>query len=126
MRINKQGIPAMKLCDVVQFYSPLGGGVKRYLSDKIGYIDRQTNHQHIVVVPSDQSKIENRYQSKFYHVKSLPLIGSISYRMLLNRKRIFSIIDKERPDLIEVGDPYRSAWISLDCARQSACSSQEV
>ncbi|MBD3265904.1 glycosyltransferase [bacterium] len=108
----------MKICDIVQFYSPIGGGVKRYLNDKIDYISDKTDFEHFVVVPSNQSKIETYKQSKFYHVKSMPLIGSISYRMLLNRKRILSVIYKEKPEMIEVGDPYRSAWICLEASKR--------
>jgi alpha-1,6-mannosyltransferase len=51
-------------------------------------------------------------------VKSFRLIGSSSYRMLLKRKDILDIIDREKPDLIEVGDPYRSAWISWEASRK--------
>ena len=28
----------MKICDLTQFYSPLSGGVKRYVHEKIRYI----------------------------------------------------------------------------------------
>ncbi|MBI1389862.1 MAG: glycosyltransferase [bacterium] len=108
----------MKICDVVQFYSPLGGGVRRYVHDKSRYFAEQPDIEHVIIIPSDQNAIEYRFKSKVYHVKSLRLVGSISYRMLLNRNRILEIMDEERPDLIEVGDPYRSAWIALEAGRR--------
>ncbi len=108
----------MKLCDVVQFYSPLGGGVRRYLDDKMQYIAQQNDIQHTAIVPSHQNAQDIQYKSKLIEIKSMRLIGSQSYRMLLNRPRIFSILDQEQPDIIEVGDPYRSAWISLEGARR--------
>jgi alpha-1,6-mannosyltransferase len=108
----------MKICDIVQFYSPLSGGVKRYLEDKVRYISQNTDHCHMVIVPSERNAIRNERTTKFYEIKSLRLIGSLSYRMLLNRKRIISIVEEEKPDLIEVGDPYRSAWIALEAAKQ--------
>ncbi len=107
----------MKLCDVVQFYSPLGGGVRRYLDDKMQYIANHNDIQHDVIVPSHQNAIDILYDSRLIEIKSMRLIGSLSYRMLLNRSRILSILDQEQPDIIEVGDPYRSAWISLEGAR---------
>ena len=30
----------MKICDLTQFYSPLSGGVKRYVHEKSAYIDK--------------------------------------------------------------------------------------
>ena len=30
----------MKICDLTQFYSPVSGGVKRYLHEKIDYIEK--------------------------------------------------------------------------------------
>jgi alpha-1,6-mannosyltransferase len=46
-------------------------------------------------------------------------MGSNSYRMLVSRKKIMHAIEKEKPDLIEVGDPYRAAWIGLKAAQVS-------
>lgn len=108
----------MKICDIVQFYSPLGGGVRRYLEDKVHYLGRQPEAEHVVIVPSHRDAVTKREKSTFYEIKSLPLIGSLSYRMLLNRQRILEIVSQERPDILEVGDPYRSAWIGLEASRQ--------
>ena len=106
----------MKICDVVQFYSPLGGGVKRYLSDKMRFFSQQNDVEHMAIVPSDRNAVTVHGVTRFYEIRSPKLIGSQSYRLLINRKKILSIIGQERPDLIEVGDPYRSAWIALEAA----------
>jgi len=108
----------MKVCDVVQFYSPLGGGVRRYLEDKIRFLDDRPDMEHVMIVPSDRDAIRLQGRTRVYEIKSIRLAGSISYRMLLNKKRIHSIIEDEKPDIIEVGDPYRSAWIALEAARR--------
>lgn len=108
----------MKLCDVVQFYSPLGGGVRRYLEDKIRFLAGREDYEHVVIVPSHRHHREYAHRSRLYEVESIRLVGSLSYRMLLNRRRILSIVDEEKPDLIEVGDPYRSAWIALEAGRR--------
>ncbi|MGC9328046.1 MAG: glycosyltransferase, partial [Candidatus Hinthialibacter sp.] len=108
----------MKFCDVVQFYSPLGGGVRRYLDDKIRYLARKPDISHTVIVPSHRNAVDFTLSSKMIEIKSMRLVGSLSYRMLLSRSRILSVIDQEQPDLIEVGDPYRSAWITLEAAQR--------
>lgn len=105
-----------KLLDVVQFYSPLGGGVRRYLEDKIRFLGESERWEHAVIVPGERNALRTRHASRIHEIASRKLIGSVSYRMLLNRKAIESVMESERPDLIEVGDPYRSAWIALRAA----------
>jgi alpha-1,6-mannosyltransferase len=42
----------MKICDLTQFYSPLSGGVKRYVHEKIAYIDKHSaGDEHVLIVP---------------------------------------------------------------------------
>lgn len=107
----------MKICDLAQFYSPLGGGVKRYISDKQRHLQQVAGAEHVLIIPSFRDAVTPGPNTCLYEVKSPRLIGSRSYRILMNRKRILEIIQKERPDLIEVGDPYRTAWIGLEAAR---------
>jgi alpha-1,6-mannosyltransferase len=109
----------MKICDVVQFYSPIGGGIRRYLDEKVRHFSGLAGLEHIAIVPSHRDAVSTRYHTRFYEVKSPPLIGSLGYRALLGRRRIISIIEQERPELIEVGDAYLSAWFCLEAARRS-------
>jgi len=108
----------MKICDLTQFYSPLGGGVKRYISDKQRHFEKESDLEHILIIPSARNEITSGPITRVYEVKSPRLIGSTSYRILMNRKRILEIIEQERPDLIEIGDPYRTAWIGLEAAKR--------
>jgi alpha-1,6-mannosyltransferase len=88
----------MKFCDLTQFYSPVSGGVKRYVSEKVRHIRERTD----AVIEEDRARI--------YTIKS-PLISRTSrYRILLRLERIEEILMKEQPALIECGDPYQVAW----------------
>ncbi len=109
----------MKICDIAQFYSSLSGGVKRYIDDKIRHFATQSGVEHIVIVPSDRDAVGMEGNSRIYEVKSMRVIGSSSYRLLISRRRIKKIIQIEKPDLIEVGDPYHTAWITHGIARQT-------
>lgn len=108
----------MKLADIVQFYSPISGGVKRYIEGKIDYFSKQSDLEHFAIIPSDRDGVHRHGASRIYEVKSLPLPGSHSYRILNNKAKIREVLDREKPDLIEVGDPYRAAWIGLGEARR--------
>jgi len=108
----------MKLADIVQFYSPISGGVKRYIEGKIETFSRNPELEHFAIIPSDRDGVHRHGASRIYEVKSLPLPGSHSYRILNNKAKIRAVLDRERPDIIEVGDPYRAAWIGLGEARR--------
>lgn len=108
----------MKICDIAQFYSPLSGGVKRYLADKQRFLAHQSGDHHVLIVPSRRTAIIREPAATRYEIASPRLIGSRSYRLLLARRQILEIVRRERPDLIEVGDPYRTAWIGLAAGRE--------
>jgi alpha-1,6-mannosyltransferase len=110
----------MTICDIAQFHSPLGGGVKRYLSDKRRRLEALPNGRHVLVIPSRRHHVTIGPAAAVYEIKSLRLPGSKSYRMLLDRRRILEAVQREQPDLIEVGDPYRTAWIGLTAGRRLA------
>ena len=99
----------MKLCDLTQFYSPLSGGVKRYVHEKIAYIQSETEHEHVLVVPGPKTECVTSERSRIYFIHS-PLISRTShYRALVNLRAIEQILEREKPDLIESGDPYQVA-----------------
>jgi alpha-1,6-mannosyltransferase len=108
----------MKICDIVQFYSSLSGGVKRYINDKIRYFYSQPDIEHVVIVPSDRDHVRMEGRTRIYEMKSMRMVGSSSYRLLVSRRRIREVIELETPDIIEVGDPYHTAWISHGIARK--------
>ena len=113
------GCPAIKVCDVVQFYSPMSGGVKRYVEEKIKFLLAHTPHSHCLIIPSHRDAVTREDRAVVYEIKSPKLIGSASYRILMNRKKILAAIKGEQPAIIEVGDPYRAAWIGLSAAKQN-------
>lgn len=108
----------MIVCDITQFYSPLGGGVKRYLTDKRHRLARIPDGRHVLIVPSRRDHITRKANSTVIEIRSPRLPGSKSYRILLAHRRILAAVARERPDIIEVGDPYRTAWIGLDAGRR--------
>lgn len=108
----------MKICDLTQFYSPLSGGVKRYLHEKIDYI--QTNSpedEHILVIPGERTEVIAGERSRIYSIHSPLVSRSSRYRALLNLRAIGEILERERPDIIESGDPYQVGWKAVSAGR---------
>ncbi len=103
----------MKICDLTQFYSPLSGGVKRYVHEKIRFIQSQPNDEHVLVIPGAKTERIEAERSRIYTIASPLLSRTSRYRALLNLRAVEEILDREQPDLIESGDPYQVAWKAI-------------
>jgi alpha-1,6-mannosyltransferase len=101
----------LKICDLTQFYSPVSGGVKRYVAEKVRHVQERTaSDEHVLIIPGERDERIEAERSRTYTIKS-PLISRTSrYRVLLRLEAIERIIERERPDIIESGDPYQVAW----------------
>ena len=108
----------MKICDLTQFYSPVSGGVKRYLHEKIDYIHRHgTRYEHVLIVPGAKTKLKANGRSRVYTIRSPVVSRTAQYRALLNLRTVEEILDRERPDVIESADPYQLGWKALRVGR---------
>ena len=108
----------VKICDVTQFYSPVSGGVKRYLHEKIDYIHKHTpRDKHVLIVPGANTKLKANGCSRVYTVRSPLISRTAQYRALLNLRAVQEILEQERPDVIESGDPYQLGWKALKVGR---------
>ena len=102
----------MKVCDLTQFYSPLSGGVKRYLEEKRKYAEA-AGHDHILIIPGPKTETVATPQARTYSIAA-PLVSQTSrYRVLLNLNAVETILESERPDVIESSDPYQVAWKAI-------------
>jgi alpha-1,6-mannosyltransferase len=108
----------LKVCDLTQFYSPLSGGVKRYVHEKINYIQTAApRDEHILIIPGAKTEVAAGERSRTYSIRS-PLISRASrYRVLLNLQTVGEILERERPDIIESSDPYQVGWKAISSSR---------
>ncbi|HEY0257682.1 MAG TPA: glycosyltransferase [Candidatus Methylacidiphilales bacterium] len=112
----------MKICDVTQFYSPVSGGVKRYISEKRRHVVEQTRDEHHLIVPGNATRYEREGRLHLHTIRS-PRLDFFSrypsrYRLILNTRLVLDLLDDIRPDVIESGDPYHVAWTALRAGRQ--------
>jgi alpha-1,6-mannosyltransferase len=108
----------LKICDLTQFYSPLSGGVKRYVHEKIAYISKHSaGDEHVLVVPGSKTEVTTNARSRIYSIHSPLLSRTSRYRALLNLRAVEEILERERPDIIESSDPYQIGWKAIAVGR---------
>ncbi|MEO5843432.1 MAG: glycosyltransferase [Caldimonas sp.] len=101
----------LHLVDTTMFWSPTGGGVRRYLLTKHEWLRAQPLWRHSIAVPRVDGSDEGAAT-----LPSISLPGSGGYRLPLRRAAIARVLVGLAPDLIEAGDPYRVAWGARDAA----------
>jgi len=102
----------LHLVDTTMFWSPTGGGVRRYLQTKHDWLAGQPRWRHSIAVP----RVAGAPASDAT-LPSLPLPGSGGYRLPVSRAAVRRVLVGLAPDLIEAGDPYRVAWAARDAAQ---------
>ena len=108
----------LKICDLTQFYSPVSGGVRRYIEQKSAYLRaHRPDWEHVIIVPGESTGRSGDEKVRVYTIAS-PLVSRTSrYRILTKLHLIEEVLERERPDLIESGDPYQVAWKAVASGR---------
>ena len=101
------------IVDATMFWSPTGGGVRRYLLTKQAWLAGQAGWTHTIAVPTRASARTGEAR-----LPAVPLPFSGGYRLPLRRRAIADRLVDLEPDLIEAGDPYVVAWAAVDAARR--------
>jgi len=102
------------IADITMFYAPASGGVRTYLDAKHHRLHTRSGTRHSLLIPgADFSE-----QDGIYTVPAPALPFGKGYRFPLRLAPWRNVLHDLQPDLIEVGDPYLTAWAALDARRQ--------
>ena len=109
----------MTVCDITQFWSPVSGGVRRYVAEKIRHLrERVPGGRHLLIIPGERDEVSGGETARVYTIASPAISRITGYRVLLRLGEIGRILDAERPDIVECGDPYQVGWSTVHaCAR---------
>ena len=97
------------------FWSPTGGGVRRYLQTKHAWLAGTAGWRHTIAVPMARGAVAAAPPG-FAALPALPIPGSDGYRLPWRRGALADRLEALAPDVIEVGDPFRLAWAARDAA----------
>jgi alpha-1,6-mannosyltransferase len=108
----------LKICDLTQFYSPVSGGVRRYIEQKSAFLRRyRPDCRHVIIVPGEKTESVGDDAVRVYTIASQLLSRTSRYRALTKLHLVEEVLEKERPDIIESGDPYQVAWKAVASGR---------
>jgi len=102
------------IADMTMFYAPASGGVRTYLDAKHRRLALYPGVRHSLLVPGPDSS----HEDGVYRVPAPPVPFGNGYRFPLRLAPWRNTLNNLQPDLIEVGDPYLTAWAALDARRQ--------
>lgn len=95
------------IVDFNNFWSPSGGGVRRYHLQKMDFCKKQEDILSVFVMPDSKNYTEKVSDSLIIeHVEAFRFPGNWEYRFIWKQSQIRPVLKKYRPDVIEVGSPY--------------------
>lgn len=92
------------VCDINNFYSPTGGGVRTYHNEKLAYFQARDDIQYTLFLPSDRMEVEARTQR--VRLVHFPGVRVTNYRFIVDVPGLRRVLRDFDPDLIEIGSPY--------------------
>lgn len=104
----------MHIADMTMFYAPASGGVRTYLDAKHRRLRQYPGVQHSLLIPGNVY----RQHDGIYQIPTPPLPFAKGYRFPIRRTPWRNVLRALQPDVIEVGDPYLTAWAALDAGRR--------
>lgn len=104
----------MHIADMTMFYAPASGGVRTYLDAKHRRLGNNPEVRHSLLIPGASSS----HNDGVYKVPAPALPFGNGYRFPLRVAPWRTALLDLQPDLIEVGDPYLTAWAALDARRE--------
>lgn len=107
------------IVDFNNFWSPSGGGVRRYHLQKMDFYKQQKDVLLVFVMPDGKTYTEQVSDSLVIeHVEAYRFPGNWEYRFMWKQSQIQPVLKKYSPQVIEVGSPYILPTVVRRAARK--------
>jgi alpha-1,6-mannosyltransferase len=104
-------LDTVRLVDTTMLYAPRSGGVRRYLSSKRAWLAaNRPGVRHTLVVPGARDSYDGNGRVSIY---AAPLPFGAGYRWPVVKAAWMERLIRQRPDIIEAGDPYTPGLAAL-------------
>lgn len=95
------------IVDFNNFWSPSGGGVRRYHLQRMDFYKNHSEVRLVFAMPDSKTYTEIISDSLIIeHIKAFRFPGKWEYRFIWKQNSICPVLQKYKPDVIEVGSPY--------------------
>lgn len=96
----------LTILDVNNFWSPKGGGVRRYHLEKLAFMAERDDVRYVFVQPDHGTWTEARGRNLIIeHVRAPHQPMTRDYRMLVEPRVLRELVQLQRPSVIECGSP---------------------
>ncbi|MGL1902743.1 MAG: glycosyltransferase [Fibrobacterales bacterium] len=110
----------LTVLDCNNFWSPSGGGVRRYHLEKLAYYSKRNDVHYIFMMQDSSTYTEVINETTVIeHVEAFKVPGNWEYRFLMRSNPILTIINKYAPQIIEVGSPYLMPYLVTKAVKRS-------
>jgi alpha-1,6-mannosyltransferase len=103
----------VKLCALTQSYADTGGGVRTMIHAERELFRGMPGSEHVLIVPGAEDTVSRDGNLTTYTVRSPFVPGSDVYRLLLRSREVLRILERERPDVVEVHCAYNLPWTAM-------------
>lgn len=96
----------LTILDVNNFWSPVGGGVRRYHLEKLAFMRSREDLRYVFVQPDEGDWTESeRHGLVIEHVEAPTQPRTEDYRMIVQARKLRELVQLHRPHVIECGSP---------------------
>ena len=101
----------MRIVQLANFVTPTSGGIRTALA-QLGSGYRRAGHERHLVIPGDDAARHDDDAGTTWTLPGVRLPHSGGYRVLLGTGRVRRLLDRLRPDRIEVSDRFTLVWVA--------------
>jgi alpha-1,6-mannosyltransferase len=107
----------LTVLDITKWYGERSGGVRTYLDAKQQYVAGRREFRHVLVIPGERDELSVQDNIRRYRIRGPHIPTQRQYRFLLAPRTLRRIVEREQPDVIEVGSPIFVPWLTRIAAR---------
>ncbi|HEY7234869.1 MAG TPA: glycosyltransferase [Gemmatimonadaceae bacterium] len=107
----------LTVLDVAEWFGDASGGIRTYLLAKGEYVRGHSHLRQVLVLPGAQDNVIDDGGVRTYSVRGPRVPAQSQYRFLFALRKLRRVIERERPDVIEVGSLLFAPWLVAMAAR---------
>lgn len=111
----------MRIVRLANFVTPRSGGLRTALHH-LGAGYREAGHDPILIIPGATAADTETEQGRVITLPGPLVPGMGGYRLLVDRARVASVLNRLRPDRVEVSDRSTLRWVGRWCRRRDVPS----